>query len=160
MAWKLQSLLWKFLPVDRSVSFSVAIFGLFLALSLSACILGRLFKRRWLSRAATVAASVFILIWAALYLARPAWMRIAMQPVVPTPTISTFHWETQAPGLETADLDLTVGQAVVDRMVLVRLNPRHYRLSVHWDPTASRTAEAWQRELGAAVVVMGGYFSQ
>jgi hypothetical protein len=83
-----------------------------------------------------------------------------MQPAVPIPTITALHWETRAPGLDTADLELRVGGAIVDHMVLVRLDPHYYRFTVHWDPTATRTAEEWQRELGAVVVVNGSYFGQ
>jgi hypothetical protein len=45
-------------------------------------------------------------------------------------------------------------------MMLVRLDPQLFQLSVHWDPTGTRTAEDWQREFGAAVVVSGSYFDQ
>jgi hypothetical protein len=45
-------------------------------------------------------------------------------------------------------------------VVLTRLDPHRYRFSVHWDPSASRLAEDWQRELGAEVVVNGSYFGQ
>jgi hypothetical protein len=55
---------------------------------------------------------------------------------------------------------VSAGGEVVDHMVLVRLDQRLYRFTVHWDPTATRTAEDWQRELGAAVVVNGSYFGQ
>jgi hypothetical protein len=88
------------------------------------------FKRRWLSRAATVAASVFILIWAALVIlhVRPG-LRIAMQPVVPyAADIDIFTGTPRPPGLETADLELTRRRGLmVDRMGTgFSLDPRHY----------------------------------
>jgi len=160
MAWKLQALLWKFLPVDRDVSFTVRIFGLLLVLSVLAFAAGWFFRRRWMVRGAAGFAVLVVVAWTLLVALKPAWLRIAAQPVVPIPATSAYNWRTQAPGLETADLELKVGDELVDRMVLVRLNPQRYRLSVHWDPKASRTAEDWQRELGASVVVMGSFFSE
>jgi hypothetical protein len=156
--WKLQSYLLKFLPNDISVSYSARIFGLILLLCLAAAILGRILRRRWLSRCSIGSAGAVILAWGVLYAARPAWLRIALQPDVPMPSASALRWETRSPGLETAELELRVKDAVVDRMALVRLDPARYRFSVHWDTTASRTAEEWRRELGAAVVVNGSYF--
>ncbi len=158
--WKLQSLVWKFMPGDQGVSHTLRIFGLLLVLSLAAFILSRWIRWRWLRRGAVILASTVLLVWGLLFATRPVWLRIATQPVVPAPEISGLRWEVRAPGLETADLELRVGMDVVDRMALVRLDPHHYHFSVHWDQTATRTAEDWQRELGAAVVVSGTYFGQ
>ncbi|MGB8354935.1 MAG: phosphodiester glycosidase family protein [Chthoniobacteraceae bacterium] len=160
MLWNLQTLLWKFLPADRAVSFTLRVFGLLLVLSLATFIAAHFAKRCRLSLAAIVIAALTLFTWALLFITRPPWLQIAMQPVVPIPTITSLHWETRAPGLDTADLELRVGNTIVDHMVLARLDPRNYHFSVHWDPTATRTAEEWQRELGAAVVVNGSYFGQ
>ena len=160
MLWKLESLLWKFLPLDRAVSFTLRVFGLMLVLSLVVFVAGWFARRSRLRRAGVAVALLVLLAWGLLYLTRPAWLRIAMQPVIPAPTIKELRWEIRAPGLETADLELRVGDAVVDHMVLARLDPHRYRFTVHWDSTGSRTAEAWQRELGATVVVNGSYFGQ
>ena len=157
-SWKLQSLLWKFMPADRAVTLTGRVFGLLLVLSLAAFLIDWLGRRRWLSRTAVILAAMVLFAWGMLLVTRPAWLVIATQPVVPMPTVSPFHWETRSPGLETADVDLRVDDVVVDHLVLTRLDPLRYHLSVHWDPTASRTAEDWQRELGAAVVVSGSYF--
>ena len=157
--WEVQALLWKFLPKDGQVNMTLYIFGLVLALSLVAFVIGRRAKRSWLTRFALTSAALVMAAWTALYLTRPAWLRIALQPAVPAPHIVGLRWETRAPGLETAEVELMAEGARVDRMVLVRLDPRHQRLSVRWDPTASRTAEDWQRETQASVVVMGSYFS-
>ncbi len=158
MLWTLQSLLWKFLPASRAVSFSLLVFGFLLVLCVIAFTIGRLCKRRWLSRMAVTFAAIVLLVWGFLFAIRPVWLRVATQPIVPTPTVSALHWETRAPGLETADLVFQVGGKVVDRMALVRLDPLFYQFSVHYDPTGTRTAEDWQREFGAAVVVNGSYF--
>jgi hypothetical protein len=158
LQWELQSFLSKFLPNEASASFTVRIFGTLLVLSLVAFILGRLLKRRSLSRFAAGFAVSVLLVWGVLFVTRPAWLRIATRFPVPMPSSSNLQWITRAPGLETAELQLRVNQTVVDRMMLVRLDPRHYRVSVHLDSSGSRTAEDWQKELGAAVVVSGTYF--
>ena len=158
MPWKMQSLLWKFLPADRAVNLSLYIFGTLLALMLVVYVGGRFLKRRWLSRVAAAVAGLVLLSWGLLLVTRPAWLRIALQADVPMPTASTLRWETRAPGLDTAELELRVGDSVVDHMVLVRLDPQLYRLSVHWDPSGTRIAEDWQHELDAAVVVNGSFF--
>lgn len=158
MSWKLQSYLWKFLPADRAVNLSLYVFGVLLLLTLVVFVIGCFARRRWLSRVAAAVAAMVLLVWGLLFVTRPAWLRIALQPVVPMPTASALLWETRSPGLETAELELRVGDVVVDHMMLVRLDPHRYRFSVHWDPTGTRLAEDWQRELGAAVVVNGSYF--
>ena len=158
--WRLQGMIWKFLPPDRALSFSVRVFSPLLALGLAVFVVGFFAKRRWLRRTGFTVATGVLLTWGLLFVMRPAWLRVAMQAVVPSPTITELRWETRAPGLETADLELRVGDAVVDHMVLARLDPQRYRFSVHWDPSATRTAEEWQRELGATVVVNGSYFGQ
>lgn len=156
--WKLQTLLSKILPNDISVSYTARIFGLLILLGLVAFIVGLIFRKRALRRCGLASAIAVAGCWAALYAARPPWLKIAMQPDVPLPASSELKWETRSPGLETAELELRVKDAVVDRMVLTRLDPHRYRFSVHWDTTASRKAEDWARELGAAVVVNGSYF--
>ncbi len=156
--WKFQFWLSKILPNDTTVSYTARIFGLLLLLCLAALIIGKIIRRKWMSRSALGLGMTVVLAWGILFATRPAWLRIAMQENVPMPTSSELRWELRSPGLETAELKLQVKDAVVDRMVLVRLDPQLYRFSVHWDTTATRKAEDWQRELGAAVVVNGAYF--
>lgn len=156
--WKLQFWLSRILPNDTSVSYTARIFGLLLLLSLAAYVVGWITRRKWLSRSALGISVSVVLVWAILYATRPAWLRIALQENVPVPASSELRWEMRSPGLETAELELRVKDEVVDRVVLVRLDPQLYRFSVHWDTTATRKAEDWQRELRAAVVVNGSYF--
>ena len=158
LQWKLQSLLSKFIPNDTTVSYTIRIFGLLLLISLLAFILGYIGRKRWLSRFSFTLAISVLGLWGILYATRPAWLKIATQSEVPNPTFSAIKWETRAPGLETAETVLRVNEVVVDRMVLVRLDQKQYKFSAHWNTTATRTAEDWQRELGAAVVVSGTYF--
>jgi hypothetical protein len=114
-------------------------------------------RRRAVAAAAAAGAVVLAVIWAGLYAARPAWLVAALD----TPdgaTTGALDWTTRAPGLDTADLPIDVNDQPVDAVALVRVDPARYQVSVHWDRSASRTAEDWQRELGAAVIVNGSYF--
>jgi hypothetical protein len=158
MMWKLQHFFWKLIPGDQEANHSTLIFGFIIVLGLVIFAIGYLLKRRWLSRSGLVLTVLTPLVWVGMYVTRPAWLRIAAQPVVPNPECSAPHWESRMPGLETAELELRVGSDVVDRMVLTRLDPKRFRFSVHWDPKGSKLAEDWQKELNAAVVVNGSYF--
>ncbi|MCP5531698.1 MAG: phosphodiester glycosidase family protein [Akkermansiaceae bacterium] len=161
MSWKFQNLLWKVLPEDRSVDFTAVIFGTLLALLMLAFLFGWITRRSRWKRTAVGAALVMSLSWIVLYATRPPWLRVASMDPVPAPVNhSPIEWRTRAPGLETTETDLYVKQTKVDRMVLVRMDPERYELSVRWDPTGTRTAEDWQKELGAAVVTNGSYFSE
>ena len=159
MAWKLQSWLWMVLPGDREMNHSIRWFGLLLAVCALVYLIGLVFRQRRLRRAGLYGAVGFLILWGALYLARPAWLKAATQPIVPVPDVPVVEWTTRAPGFETAEIDVRADGRVVDCMALVRLDSQRFPLSVHWDPTGSRTAEDWQRELGAAVVVNGSYFA-
>ncbi|NPU95562.1 MAG: phosphodiester glycosidase family protein [Gammaproteobacteria bacterium] len=158
MWWTLQSMLWSFLPENRSVSFTFVFFVVLMTLCIILFLVGAIRRRRWARRLATVSVMIGAVSWALLFSFRPAWLRIATQDVVPMPTASALHWQSRAQGLETAELTLTVQGEFVDRMVLVRLNPQYYKFSVHWDSSGKRTAEDWQQELDAVVVVNGSYF--
>lgn len=158
MAWKLQSLLWYFLPEDRAVNMTLYVFGFLLLMCSVAFIMGWFFRQRWLRLGSMGIATAILSFWGFLFLSRPAWLQIASQAKVPMPQTSELTWISRAPGLETAELTIWVDDIVVDRMMLTRLDTKAYRFSVHHDPTGTRTAEDWQSELDAAVVVNGSYF--
>lgn len=160
MIWKLQTLLWVFFPADRDVNFTACIFAGVLALCAATGAAGWFFKRqKWLYAACGVAMTV-LLCWGGLYLARPVWLRVAMQDAVPVPVMATLQWQQRAPGFESAETDLHVDGEKVDHLVLVRIDPVRYQFAVNWDPTGSRTAEGWLADTQAAVVVNGSYFGQ
>ena len=105
-----------------------------------------------------IAASLLCTVWLGLYAWRPRWLVVALDDPRGAPTLGTVGWIERSPGLETADLAIDLAGERVDSIALVRLDPARYQLSVHWDPSASRPVEAWQRELSAAVVVNGSYY--
>jgi len=108
--------------------------------------------------ASLVAAVALAICWIGLYAWRPRWVGLALDDPRGTPTLGTILWTERAPGLETGELTIDLHGERVDKIALVRLDPALYELTVHWDPTASRPVEAWQRELGADVVINGSYY--
>jgi hypothetical protein len=96
--------------------------------------------------------------WLGLHAMKPGWLRAALADPHGGLDVGPVDWVTRAPGLETADLDIWLHREPVDSIALVRLDPARFAMSVHWDGDATRTAEDWQRELGAVVVINGSYF--
>lgn len=144
--------------MEKGLNLSFYIFGSLIGLGAMLFLLGRIFSRSRLRCFGSILVVGSLLAWAGLYVGRPAWLRIAGQQTVPIPDARPLCWTIRADGMETAELELKVGKETVDRMVLVKLDPQRYRFEVRWDPKGSRTAEDWQRETGAAVVVNGSYF--
>lgn len=160
MLWKIQTFLWIFFPADRDVNFTFWIFTTMLALCAVIGLLAWFFKSRVFLLALGGVALSILLCWGGLYLARPVWLKVAMQDAVPVPAMDTLQWVQRAPGFESSETDLRVGEQVVDHLVLVRIDPARYQFAVNWDPTGMRTAEDWQAETQSAVVVNGSYFGQ
>lgn len=139
-------------------SFTLRFLGLPLAAAfVFACIAASANLRRTLI-ASFVAAMLLCAVWIGLYAWRPRWLVLALDDPRGAPTLGTVMWVERSPGLETADLAIDLAGERVDSIALVRLDPARYELSVHWDPTASRPVDAWQRELAAAVVINGSYY--
>ncbi len=114
-------------------------------------------RRRLLAGVAAGGVVALAALWIGLYALRPRWLVGALAERRGA-TTGELAWTTRAPGLETADLPIAVRGEVVDSIALVRIDPARYTLAVHWDRDATRTAEDWQRALGAAVVINGSYF--
>ena len=62
-------------------------------------------------------------------------------------------------GFEVAELPVLVGEAVVDRIFLARIDPVRFRFSVYNAATGYKNLDQWMGELGAALVINGSYFS-
>jgi hypothetical protein len=146
-----------FFPLDRAASLTLRVFGCALTLAILISIVGLVLRQRWIRVLGMAAAVGALLVWSGLYLARPAWMRLALDPDSPLPRAS-IDWTTRADGLETADAELAVDGDWVDHVALVRIDPARYRFTVEWNPEA-RTIDEWQETLHASVVMNGSYFS-
>ncbi len=139
-------------------SFTLRFLGIPLVLVfLIACVAASRNHRRTLF-ASIGAAGALAVFWIGLYAWRPSWLLIALEDPRGAPTLGTVTWTERSPGLETSELSIELGGERVDTIALVRLDPARYQLSVHWEPTASRPVEAWQRALGAHVVINGSYY--
>lgn len=72
-------------------------------------------------------------------------------------------WRDLDAGAALASRVLAVRDAsgtVLDRALVVRIDPAAYRFDVAYRPGAPQSLAAWQAETGAAVVINGGYFTE
>jgi hypothetical protein len=142
---------------ELTLTFTLRVLGSVLLVAVLVIALGAFRRRRADVFKGLGLFALTLIAWAALYAARPHWLRRAMDASV-APMSAQPQWLTRAPGIDTAELEVRVGDEAVDVVALTRLDPHAFELSVHWDPTGSKTAEDWQKELGAAVVINGSYF--
>jgi hypothetical protein len=68
-------------------------------------------------------------------------------------------WTERAPGFETADMEVRLGEAR-DRMRLLRIDPTTWRFVVRASSAGDKGPEEWRAQLGAAAVVNGSYFDR
>src|SRR5262249_57405782 len=77
--------------------------------------------------------------------------RVAPPERAAVATLAEPQWIERAPGLETADADVSLAGQRVDSVALVRLAPARYELSVHWAGDQPLAIDDWQRtQLGAS----------
>jgi hypothetical protein len=87
-------------------------------------------------------------------------MRVALQAVVPQAKVGAFEWRRRAEGLETTELPVMADQHEVDRLLLVRIDPAHYRFELRNEPAGDHDLSAWMDQLHAVVVINGSYFGR
>jgi len=73
-------------------------------------------------------------------------------------TSPVVRWHQAEPGLEIAVLPIYFRGKLVDRMVLSRADPEHFRVAVHHSATAPKTIVEWQRALGSPVVINSSFY--
>ena len=83
-------------------------------------------------------------------------VRLALRGAVGT--AGDVSWSEPKPGFETGDLPVLVDGQAVDHLLLARIDPARWTLSVHSAPAGDHDIDDWSRELGAALVVNGSYF--
>jgi hypothetical protein len=86
-------------------------------------------------------------------------MQIALQ-ALPNIRAGAFTWHLLDGGLEVGELPVMAGENEVDRILLVRMVPAHFKFVVRNHPAGDRETEDWLKHLGAAVVINGSYFSR
>jgi hypothetical protein len=70
-----------------------------------------------------------------------------------------FGWRQIDTGFEAAELPVLVGQAVVGRIFLARIDPGRVRFSVYNAAKGYKDLDQWLGALGAALVINGSYYS-
>jgi hypothetical protein len=89
-----------------------------------------------------------------------AAMRLALRDPSGTLEAGPFAWRTIEQGFEVAELPVLAAGAEVDRIVLARVDPVHFRFVARNAPAGNRGLDDWMSALGAALVVNGSYFSR
>jgi hypothetical protein len=87
-------------------------------------------------------------------------MRLALRVPVPPAVPGPFSWRGVATGFEVAELPVIVDGSEVDRLLLARIDPAHFRFVVRNAPAGNRELGDWMQQLGAALVINGSYFSR
>lgn len=87
-------------------------------------------------------------------------MRLALKPDVPAARSDPPEWRTVADGLDVAEMPVRAGGALVDTVLLTRIDPTRYRFEVRNGPSGDREPLDWSVELGAAFVINASYFNR
>ena len=87
-------------------------------------------------------------------------MRLALRDRSVNAIPGAFAWQPIAPGFEVGELPVIADGAEVDRIMLARVDPARFRFVVRTAPAGNRNLDGWMRELGAALVINGSYFSR
>ncbi|MDB5648494.1 MAG: hypothetical protein JWL62_14 [Hyphomicrobiales bacterium] len=83
-------------------------------------------------------------------------VRLALAGATGTP--GEIIWSVQRPGFEVAELPVLFQGKAVDHVLLARIDPTLWTLSVHSAPAGDHDIDRWMRQLNAALVVNGSYF--
>lgn len=89
-----------------------------------------------------------------------AGMRFALADRNVSATAGAFEWQPIAPGFEVAELPVLANGVEVDRIMLARVDPDHFRFVVRTAPAGTRALDEWMQALGAALVMNGSYFAR
>jgi hypothetical protein len=92
------------------------------------------------------------------YMTRPSWLTEAGQELRATTAMETPTWVVHEPGFETTVVEVVSNGEIVDKMHLIRLEPKRFRFQVLNDPRPRYNAEEWRDALKASVVINGSYF--
>jgi hypothetical protein len=87
-------------------------------------------------------------------------MRLALRDPSGAVTAGPLAWRGIATGFEVGELAVIADGSEVDRILLARIDPAHFRFVVRNAPAGNRDLDGWMRELGAALVINGSYFAR
>jgi hypothetical protein len=88
-----------------------------------------------------------------------ASMRLALRGPPPA-SAGRLDWREIATGFEVGELPVIAGGAEVDRIALARIDPARFRFEVRNAAAGDKNLDTWIRQLGAALVINGSYYSR
>jgi hypothetical protein len=83
-------------------------------------------------------------------------VRVGLHGAIPRP--GQIVWSERRPGFEVGELPILVEERQVDELLLARIDPERWRISVHNAPAGDHDLDRWMNELHATLVVNGSYF--
>lgn len=87
-------------------------------------------------------------------------LQILAQATYAAPTLADTGWRVLERGVELRELDVAENVArSIERLSVVRLDPAHLGVRVHYDPENPKTVSAWGAILDALLVVNGSFFT-
>lgn len=86
-------------------------------------------------------------------------MRLALRDRISPVTTGHFEWRPAGNGFDVGELPVRMRDIEVDRLLLARIDPAHFRFLVRTAPAGNMDLGDWMKKLGAALVVNGSYYS-
>jgi hypothetical protein len=75
---------------------------------------------------------------------------------------SSFKWKNISKGLDFANFDVNRGNAIVDSIAVLRVQPKHNKIRVFhsfdYEKTVVRTLDEWQKETDAIALINGAQY--
>jgi phosphodiester glycosidase len=87
-------------------------------------------------------------------------MRLALGAHPPDVMAGAFAWARIDKGFEVGELPVLADGAEVERILLARVDPAHFKFQVWNRPSGDRDAQDWLSHLGAALIINGSYYSR
>ncbi len=87
----------------------------------------------------------------------------SMRLVLAGTTVATpgpFEWRSLHDGFEVGDLPAIAGDAVVDHVLVARIDPAQFRFEVLNSSSGDKNLDQWMAQLGASLVINGSYYAQ
>jgi hypothetical protein len=89
----------------------------------------------------------------------PPAMRLALKLPPPPATAGSVDWRQLQAGFEVGELAVLADGTEVDRILLARISPAHFRFEVLNRPAGDRDVDDWLLRTGATLVVNGSYYA-
>jgi hypothetical protein len=87
-------------------------------------------------------------------------MQLALQDTDRPVTAGAPTWHVTDTGLEVGELPVMAGETEVDRILLARIDPAHFKFVVRNHAAGDRDTDDWLKRLDAVMVINGSYYSR